>query len=133
MASVPLPLTYPDLLCVNGDLDPFGGETTSDLQSLIQDVGHLLQEEPGSNPDDPNRGIGVHLYLNGTVDAFKGLSGLIEAQLSEDDRIDGISCKVTTNPNGTFLLRLDIGVNGTIVPLQYGWQDGNFTNLAGPG
>ncbi len=131
MGIVKLPLTYPDLLCVNGDLDPFGGETTSDLQSLIQDIGHILVEDLGSNPDDPNRGIGINNYLNGTVDQFKSLCGLIEAQLRKDNRIHGVSAKVTQDPNGFFRIRLDIACVEGVIPLTFGWTDGSFTNLSG--
>ena len=81
-----LPLTYPDIVCLD-DMDPFAGETTSDLQNLAQDVLHVLMEMPGSNPDDPSRGVGVDLYLGGTADAFSTLPGAIDTQLSQDDRI----------------------------------------------
>ncbi len=130
MANVALPLTYPDLVCV-ADLDPFGQETTSDLQSLIQDIFHVLKELPGSNPDDPDRGVGVDMYLNGTVDNFKKMAGTIENQLALDDRIDSATCATTQNPDGTYLIKIQINVAGAVIPLEYGWQDGNFTNLTG--
>ncbi len=127
---VTLPLTVVDLVC-ELDLDPYGRETTSDLQSLIQDIFHVLKELPGSNPDDPDAGVGVDTYLSGTVDQFKGLAGTIEHQVNRDSRVNGCSCTLTPNPNGTYLVRIDIGVGSDIIPLQYGWQDGNFTNLTG--
>lgn len=131
MAGVSLPLTYPDLVC-ELDLDPFGNETTSDLQSLMQDVFHLLKELPGSNPDDPDRGLGVDQYLSGTADQWPSFCRLAEAQLGQDDRIDTVSCNVTLQADGTYRIRLDISVNGSVIPLEYGWQDGNFSNFGGP-
>lgn len=128
--NVALPLTYPDLVC-ELDLDPFAQETTSDLQNLIQDVLHILREDLGSNPDDPERGCGVYNYLSGTVDQFATLCGTIETQLNTDPRINTASAKITPNPDGTFLVRIDIGVGSDIIPLEYGWQNGSFTNLAG--
>lgn len=130
MANVALPLTYPDLVCVL-DLDPYAAETTSDLQNLIQDVLHILREHLGSNPDDPERGCGVENYLSGTVDQFRTLCGTIETQLNTDERISSTSATITANDDSTFLLRIEIGVSGTIIPLEYGWQNGNFTNLTG--
>ncbi len=130
MAQVQLPLTYPDLVCLD-DLDPFANETTSDLQSLFQDVYHVLVQLPGSNPDDITKGVGVQLYLNGTEDQFATLPSTIEAQFQDDERIE--SCTVTTprNPDGTFRVCIALGVAGSIIPLEYGWQNGNFTNLTG--
>ncbi len=125
-----LPLTIPDLVCVV-DLDPFGRETTSDLESLIQDLFHLLVELPGSNPDDPDAGVGVDLYLSGTADRFATLTGQIEAQFGRDDRVDSVSASVT--PGDTPIINIAIGVDGAIIPLQFGWQNGNFTNLSGGG
>ncbi len=125
-----LPFTYPDIVCEN-DCDPFMRETTSDLQNLIQDVLHVLRELPGSNPDDPTRGVGVELYLGGTVDTFNSLVSTIERQLIQDSRITSCSCAVTSNADGTYLLRIDLGVGADIIPLSFGWQHGNFTNLSG--
>ncbi len=130
MSSVPLPLTYPDLAC-ELDCNPFMTETTSDLQNLIQDVLHVLRELPGSNPDDPNRGVGVELYLGGTTDMFTKLCNTIELQLNQDSRIDSTSASATPNTDGTFLIRIDIAVGASVIPLEFGWQNGNFTNLSG--
>ena len=123
-----LPLTYPDLVC-NLDLDAYAAETTSDLQTLTQDVLHVLLEFPGSNLDDPGRGIGVFQYLGGTSDQFQHLARTIEAQLVRDDRIDSVYADVTQESDGTWSLLIRIEVDGAVVPLQYGWQNGEFTYL----
>lgn len=124
-----LPLTIADLVC-GDDLDPFGTETTSDLQTLIQDVLHVLKEFPGSNPDDPNRGIGVETYLSGTADSLNVLPGLIQHQLSSDTRIDTCVAVVGQDTgDDKFTLKVSIGVNGAVVPLLFGWSNGSFTNL----
>ncbi len=125
-----LPLTIPDAVC-DPDVDPYGRETTSDLQSLIQDVTHVLKELPGSNPDDPDRGVGVDLYLGATAATLNSLCGLIEAQLNVDDRIQSTSATVELQEDDTYRIKLDIEVGGEIIPLLFGWQAGNFTNLSG--
>jgi hypothetical protein len=127
MAS--LPLTYPDLIC-GFDLDPYGRETTSDFENLVQDILHVLLELPGSNPDDPTRGIGVHTYLNGTLDAFNSLPGKIEEQLSRDDRVNTVSASIAPQSDGTFKVNLRVSVGESVIPLEYGWENGNFTRLA---
>lgn len=124
---ITLPLTYTDLICVD-DLDPFANETTSDLQNLIQDIGHLLKEFPGTNPDDPDRGIGVETYLSGTLDNFRNLSALIESQVTKDPRVDTCTCSIDTSTEN-FTVNISVGVSGTVIPLEFGWSDGNFTNL----
>lgn len=123
-----LPLTIPDLVC-EADLDPFATETTSDLQTLTQDVYHILKEFPGSNPDDPDRGIGVETYLSGTADALRTLPGLIQHQLLVDPRIDTCTATVTQTDDDKFALQILLGVNATVVPLLFGWSNGSFTNL----
>lgn len=129
--QVPLPLTYADLVLDN-DLDPFAAETTSDLQNLIQDVGHILVETLGSNPDDINRGVGIYNYLSGTVKDFQGVVGIIEKQLTTDDRIDSCNASIVQNSDDTFTLYINIAVDGSVIPLQYGWSLTNgLTNATG--
>lgn len=130
MGVVDLPLEYPDLV-FDLDLDPFANETTSTLQNLIQDVTHVLRQKLGSNPDDEGRGIGIDDYLNGTEDDLRKLPGLIDAQLGQDDRITSVHTTIIREGDGPFQIRIEIGVDGAVIPLQYGWQDGNFTNLTG--
>jgi len=119
-----LPLTYPDLVC-DVDLDPFGNETTSDLQSLVQDVTHVLVETLGSNPDDPDRGVGIVNYLSGTADSLRGLPGVIEEQLGRDDRITHVDASVEADSTREFnyIIKVNIAVSGTIIDLQYGYSD----------
>lgn len=123
-----LPLTITDLVC-ELDLDAYGRETTSDLQSLIQDVLHLLLEDLGSNLDDPNRGVGVENYLSGTEEQFAQLPRIIEEQLGQDDRINNVSA-IIENIDETFRIRIDIGVAESVIPLLFGWEKGQFTNIS---
>lgn len=114
-----LPLTYPDLVCLD-DLDPFAGETTSDLQNLSQDVLHLLVELPGSNPDDPERGIGVMQYLSCSESEFRSLPGRIDAQLRADDRVQSSKTTLVPLAEGGFRVEILIGVGPELIPLAYG-------------
>ena len=119
-----LPLTVTDLVC-GLDLDANGNETTSDLQSLEQDVLHVLYELLDSNPDDPGRGVGVDQYLSGTIDQLSPLAKQIENQLEVDDRIDTVSCGLIPQPAGSanqVVISIQIGVDGSVLGLQYGWS-----------
>lgn len=128
-----LPLTYPDLVCVL-DLDPNASETTSDLANLTQDIFHVLIELLSSNPDDPDRGVGIDQYLSGTLDDLAKVPRLIENQLESDDRIDAVSASLVQNAAGSefpFTIAIDIGVNGSVLGLQYGWtSNGGLVPLA---
>lgn len=53
----PLPLTYADWVDED-DVDPLGKETTSDLQNLIQDVIHVIEEDPEATPTIRNEASG---------------------------------------------------------------------------
>jgi hypothetical protein len=118
-----LPLTVSDLVCVL-DLDPNGNETTSDLQSLEQDVLHILIELFASNPDDPDRGVGIDQYLSGTQDDLSRVPRIIENQLDQDDRIDGVSANLVQQADGLFVLSIVLQVDGTVIGLHYGYVQG---------
>lgn len=119
----PLPLTYADLVGLD-DLDPFASETTSDLQSLLQDLYHVLIELPGSNPDDPTRGVGIDQYLSGTLDQLRTLPGVIETQFTADDRVDGCTASLESQSSGPYpwIIAVEVQVSGTVIGLQYGWD-----------
>lgn len=122
----PLPFTYADLVDVD-DLDPLAAETTSDLQALTQDVLHLLEELPGSNLDDPNRGIGIMLYLSGTSQNLSTLPALIETQLNADSRISGAAVTITAQKDlTTYDITVQVQVADSVLGLQF-----QFSSSAG--
>lgn len=134
MATQPaLPLTAPDLVCLD-DVDLFASETTSDLQSLQQDVYHILLETPGSNIDDTNRGIGVEQLLSSSLDDVLMITQIIDVQLAKDDRINSCTSSLTelppgsTLPDGTplpdggYLLELDIVAGSDVLGLSFGYS-----------
>lgn len=120
------PLTVPDLVC-DLDVDSYGAETTSDLQTLIQDVFHVLKELPGTNPDDPDRGCGAELILSAPQDALIPWCKNVEEQLRRDDRVTDVSVTLTSDnpPN----VMVTIEVDGQVIPLTFGFLQGNFSNL----
>ena len=123
-----LPLTYPDLVCLD-DLDPFAGETASDLQSLGQDLYHVLVQLPNSNPDDPDRGIGVMQYLSCTETQFRSLGGKIDKQFEEDSRVVSSKTTLSTSPDGSFVVNVEVKTANGIIPLQYAVSGGGVTHL----
>lgn len=119
-----LPLTYPDLVCVD-DVDPFAAETTSDLQTLEQDVYHLLIQEPGSNLDALDLGIGIEGYLSSSQTDFLTIAATIDRELVKDSRIDG-SVTTITPPSPaapTWLVVISLTVSGTVIPLTFTYDD----------
>ncbi len=118
------PHSSPDLVCAD-DLDPFAGETTSDLQTLEQDVLHVLDEENGSNPDDPERGVGIYNMIGGTVEQLQQMAATIDTQLEKDDRIDSSTTTITdvsttSEQAGAFyLISIEVVVDGSVIPLSY--------------
>jgi hypothetical protein len=122
MATTGLPLTVPDVVCML-DVDAFARETTSDLQSLTQDVFHRLLETPGSNPDDPTLGIGVEEMLSGTSPNLAQITRKVDEQLALDPRIDSISSTLTSTTDGngpaSYTLAIAIQVNGSVTSLTF--------------
>lgn len=115
-----LPLTYTDLVC-DDDVDPNAAETTSDLQTLEQDIYHILLEDPGSNPDDPDRGVGVPSLLSGDTSVLATIPRQIESQLLNDERIEQVQAQIVHIPaGGTFSDGTPVGdQDGYEIQIQY--------------
>jgi len=99
-----------DLVCYE-DVDLFAAETSDEWEILEQDLYHRLIEEPGSNPDDPDRGVGISNLLSGVVRP-ELFARLIEADFLKDDRV--ASCKATIAPRdsaGAYDIEIVVGVN----------------------
>lgn len=97
-----LPLTYTDLVCLD-DMDPLASETTSDLENMWQDAYHILIEDPGSNPDDIDRGLGISSLLSGDASVLQTLPRLAEQELLKDERIDQVRVQLAqVSPGGTY-------------------------------
>lgn len=97
-----------DALCFD-DLDEFGRELNDPISELEQDIVHMLFESYGSNPDAPNRSIGLEDALSGPVDP--GLKHRIERKLSDDVRIIGAQATLTQLDNGSVQIDLKIQAN----------------------
>lgn len=92
-AKTPPQLTYADLVCVD-DLDPYMGETTSDLQNYEQDIYHRLGEPFGSNLDDPDAGAGLESVLSSSQTASQ-IQNRIVTEVRKDPRTTDASCVVS--------------------------------------
>lgn len=125
-----LPLTVPELACLD-DLGLFADEVASDLQTLEQDVYHILIERPGSNPDDIERGIGIDDMLSGSTGKLDGITHRIEAQLQKDPRVNNAAATLvqiqpggalpdgTTLPDGGYLLEIEIVADQGVLGLSF--------------
>jgi hypothetical protein len=101
------------------DLDPTGAETDSDLESLEQDVVHILAQVLGSNLADPEKGVGAVNYLNGTTVQLEAMPAIIDSQLAEVSRITTSHTTLLTQSDGSFLVEVEIQVGTDIVNLQF--------------
>lgn len=119
-----LPLTYPDAQCFD-DVDGFGNETASDLETLEQDIYHILIQAPGSNPDDTTLGIGVENYLSGTEGDLAAMPSLIDEQLERDSRIDASHTTLTQDSDGDYSINIEIVVDGETLGLSFGYSSAN--------
>lgn len=129
MTANALPLTVPDVVCTD-DVDQYARETTSDLETLVQDVFHILIELPGTNIDDPDRGVGVEALLSGSAANIGTVQKRIEAQLLRDDRIDACTTEVSSDPDsGTYNLAITIQVDGSVVGLSFAYDAASGLSL----
>ena len=113
-----LPRTYQEPVWTD-DLDPNGRETSSDLESLEQDVMHVIGERLGSNSADPQKGAGALQMLNGSTANIEQLPHVIDAQLAQFTRITASQTTLTVEDDGSFFVAVTIAVAGQVVNFQY--------------
>lgn len=113
-----LPLTYHDLRCVD-DLDLNAVETQSDLETLEQDVLHILEEVLGSNLDDPDRGLGLTQLLSGSAVPLQHLASVGATQLTKDSRIDSAKLTITQTGPSAFNVAVVVVVANSVIGLYY--------------
>jgi hypothetical protein len=107
------------------DMTPLAQETTSEAQNLSQDLYHSLIQIPDSNPDAPGRGVGVLLYLNGTLTDLQGLPGKIEADFEKDSRVLGAAATLIQNPGSGLLsdlIQVQVQATVGVLNLLYGYN-----------
>jgi hypothetical protein len=80
------------------DLDLFGAETADAAEELTQDTYHVIEQDLGSNGDDPTRGLGVANMLSGQIPA--GFTTTADTELAQDDRIDSVSSTLDIDTSG---------------------------------
>ena len=125
--SLALPKTYKTVRW-SADLDAGGVDTASDLESLEQDVLHILQETLGSNLADPDKGCGAQDYLSGTLGQLQQLPGLIDAQLGDVTRITSSQSTLLPQlPDGSWVVQVNIVVAGSVYELQFAIGPGGVT------
>jgi hypothetical protein len=130
---VALPLTYPDTLWTD-DMDANGQETTSDLQTLAQDVYHVLEEAPSSNWDDGERGLGLAGLLSNSTLTLLQRGALCDVELKKDPRIQSSLTTITLDTGSTpqdpaYQIAIEIQPVGSVVPLPLGFSYAQSTGL----
>lgn len=101
------------------DMDPSAAETDTDLESLVQDVLHIIAEQLASNIADPDSGVGVVNYLSGTNVNLATLPGIIDAQLSNVSRISSSATTITLQADGTYLILVAVQYADSVVNLPF--------------
>jgi hypothetical protein len=98
-------------------MDPFARETVTEYDEIVQDAYHVIEEDNGSNPDDPDRGLGV---ANSSSKALADVSATTttsaEKEVERDERIDSCAAMLSVDPTtGLVTLDLDIKVDDQIL------------------
>lgn len=104
------------------DMDPFAGELTDPVAILKQDVYHMLIESPGSNLDDPDRGIGLEERLS-SVANLRALESHIDAELQKDPRIDVAHTTIAAVGDGSYTVSILIEYDGEELGLDFTKDD----------
>ena len=111
--------TYQELRWAE-DMDPNGAETASDLESLEQDVQHIIEEVIGSNLADPDKGVGAVNYLSGTTAQLQAMPSIIDSQLEKVSRITNSASSITIPDDGSDpTISVQVAVGSNVVNLQF--------------
>jgi hypothetical protein len=99
------------------DMDPFASETDDDLDELEQDIVHVIDQDLGSNPDDPTRGLGVgNSSSKALAQNPASITQAAENEVQKDDRVDSCSAMISVDAStGIVTLDLTIQVNDDIL------------------
>lgn len=119
----------PDLTCLD-DLDSYMAENASPFDDYLQDCYHRLLEAPGSNPDDPNRGLGLDQMLSGTVDPQ--IKARIEGELKKDSRTQSVQVVIIpiTLPTGAgYQINIRLQADGRTLGLVIQTDGTSFTRV----
>lgn len=80
------------------DLDLFGAECADAEEELEQDILHVIEQDKGSNGDDPDRGLGVANVLSSEIPA--NFAADAERELAQDDRVAQVRVTLEINDVG---------------------------------
>jgi hypothetical protein len=114
----PFPKTYQEARWFS-DLDPSGAETASDLESLEQDVAHIIVETLGSNGADPNNGVGALNYLSGSTVVLGYMPAVIDAQLASVSRITTSKTTLALQGDGSYIIAVAAAVAGQVIDFNF--------------
>jgi hypothetical protein len=101
------------------DIDPNGSETTSDLQSLVQDCYHVLWETLGANLDDPTRGIGVENALSNSAQDILAMPSNVDRQIELDDRVAKSVTTVAQTGPVNWSMTSTVYPVGSVLPITF--------------
>lgn len=105
-------MTAPELILLE-DMDLYALETTDPLVQIEQDIIHRLIETPGSNPDDPSRGLGLEDQLSGPFDPQ--LARRCETECRKDQRLTSVKVEITQTDSVSFRIDLELEVDGAVL------------------
>lgn len=97
------------------DLDALGTELDDPLAELDQDNYHRLIEDPGSNPDDRDRGLGIFRFLSGKAEDLASLVPRAEAELRKNPANKEVRAQITPLETGHYLLQIRVVPDGDVL------------------
>ncbi|MDB4992795.1 MAG: hypothetical protein JWM74_227 [Myxococcaceae bacterium] len=117
------------------DMNEFGRELEDPLEELLQDLFHRLEERPGSNPDDVDRGVGVEDALSGPEDST--LAKRIEIDFKKDDRVDAVRASISRDDDATspqqgasYRIEIEVETNRQLINLNAVFDSNGLRRVA---
>ena len=98
------------------DMTPDAQETSSDAEEAEQDAMHVIEEDYGSNYDDPTRGLGIaSISSQAMLTSTRSWEQKAVTELQKDDRFSTVTAKIETSDDGSVWMHIDVDEDGNVI------------------
>ena len=114
-----------DFLCLE-DLDPLCSEVDA-RTAYIQDIYHVLFEDPGTNIDDRDRGLGMQNWLSSAYN--EQWPAQVERECKRFDETKDAVCTIEIEKDGRMLVSIELTTDDEKIKLEVALDSANGTTF----
>jgi hypothetical protein len=112
------------------DMQIDAAETSGDEEELEQDVYHVIEQDYGTNIDDPERGLGIaNMSSQALTTSTKQWETKSDTEVAKDDRCKRVTSTIEVSDDGSTWIRIEVESNEDVidvnVPVPTAGSEGN--------